>query len=255
MSLNLCADQWVLALLPLERITSVTWLARDAEESFLAVRARQVPANYGSAEEVLRDHPDLIITGEYTMPATRSALQRMGYPLLELKNADDFEDIRARAREVGEAVGARAQAEHMIAEMDAILDGLSHRPKSSHPRVVFWDGSGAAPGRGTLYDAIISAAGAHNIAAENTGFASLDVEGLLARAPEVLLQGDVALSKPSRRNDIAQSPLIRERWGGRRVAINPSLYLCGTPFSARAARDLRADLDRFTATSHRHPGP
>ena len=49
MSLNQCTDQIVLALLPKDRITSVTWLSRDPLTSRMAAQAREVGANFGAA--------------------------------------------------------------------------------------------------------------------------------------------------------------------------------------------------------------
>src|SRR5690606_36868552 len=65
-SINLCADQLVLLLADAEQITTVSWLAADPEESLLAPEARRHALNYGTAEELLRYAPDVVIAGTYT---------------------------------------------------------------------------------------------------------------------------------------------------------------------------------------------
>jgi len=80
MSLNLCTDQLILQLLPPERITSVTFLSRSTEHSFLKEKAFTVPINYGTSEEVLRQHPDVVLAGNTSTPAVRELLRRVGAP-------------------------------------------------------------------------------------------------------------------------------------------------------------------------------
>ena len=67
-SINLCADQLVLTLASPEQILTVSWLAADPEESMLAAQAKRYPLNYGTAEELLRFHPAVVISGAYTNP-------------------------------------------------------------------------------------------------------------------------------------------------------------------------------------------
>ena len=75
MSMNQCTDQLVLALLPPERIASVTWLSRDPDGSLMFREAARVDINHGMSEEVLRQKPDLVIAGAFTTPATRGLLK------------------------------------------------------------------------------------------------------------------------------------------------------------------------------------
>ena len=75
MSLSMCTDAMLLDLLPPNRIASITFLSRDASNSFLWPQAAKVPINYGSAEEVLAERPDFVLAGTYTTPATRHADQ------------------------------------------------------------------------------------------------------------------------------------------------------------------------------------
>jgi iron complex transport system substrate-binding protein len=249
MSINLCADQLVLALVPAGRITSVTWLAHSSDGSYLSAAAAHVAVNYGTAEEVARQHPDVVIAGSYTTPATRALLQRVGYHVIELAPVESFEQIRARTREVGAAVGESAKAEALIARMDAQLRRLAANPPDKPWRVAAWNGTGFSPGRGTLYDAILTAAGARNVAAERglTNYNEFDTEALLMSAPDVLIQGAAEFAKPGRSTDIDRHPLVRRLWAGRRILIPQSLYVCGTPFSADAAAQLRGDLERLSA--------
>ena len=242
-SLNLCTDQLVLALLPPERIASVTRLAGDADQSVMAPAARSVAANRGSAEEIVRQRPDLVVAGSFTTPATRALLKRLGYPLLEVDSPDDWAGIRRITRQVAAAVGEPARGETLIAGMDADLARLAAR-RLAPVRVAAWDGAGFSARRGSLYDAILRAAGAINVATLPPVISARapDAEMLLASGPALLVVGSRAVERPGLRQAVANHPVVREHWRGRTVAISPAAYTCATPFAAAAAVRLRDAL-------------
>src|SRR3989344_9174325 len=159
MSTNQCTDQLVLALLPPERIVSVTWRSRDPAGSLMADAAQRVGINHGLAEEVVQQQPDLIVTDRFSKPTTRAMLKRLGYPMIEVDDATSFDAIRANVRQVARAVGEVARGEAMIAQMDRELAELARDP-GPPLRVVAWDGGGFSASKGSLYNAVLEAAGA-----------------------------------------------------------------------------------------------
>lgn len=256
MSINECTDQIVLALLPPERITSVTWLSRDPQSSQMAAAARRVAVNHGLGEEVLRDRPDLVIAGTFTTTATRQMLKALGWPMIEVGPADTVQQIRDTTRQIGRAVGEPAVAEALLTRMDRQIADIQRAP-GPQLRVAAWDGSGFSAGQGTLYDVVLKMAGAENIAsgpgAPRGGIP--DTELLLAAAPALLVRGGGRDDQDAVRADIAQSPLVRRLWGrDRSIAIRQAYYLCGTPFVAAEALRLRAEL-RGAAAAARSPLP
>ena len=260
MSLNLCTDQLVLALLPPRRIASINERSRNRAMSLMAPAARGIPINHGLAEEVLRARPDLVIAGSYTTPATRALLKRLGWPLLEVAPADTVAQIRTTTRQVAAAVGEVDRGERLLARMDAGLTDLARRP-ALPLRVAAWDGSGFAAGPGSLYDTMLRLAGATNIAADprltSMGLTSMvtragtpDTELLLAEAPALLVRGGDE-DRDGLRADIAGNPLVRKYWAkDRTVTIDQATYVCGTPFVADEALRLRARLQAAAAAAH-----
>lgn len=243
MSMNQCTDQLVLALLPPERIASVSWLARDPAGSLMAREARAVPVNHGLAEEVLDQKPDLVIAGSFTTPALRSMLKRLGYPLVEVEQANSIDDVRRTTRQVAQAVGEPARGEALLAAMDRKLESLAHARGPALP-VVAWDRTGFAAGEGTLYDAILSLAGARNLVREPMALAYRrpDVEVLLKADPALLVQGSIDLHAASLGDAVLRHRLVRRFWKGRTLFISQAYYVCGTPMIADAAIWLRDEL-------------
>jgi iron complex transport system substrate-binding protein len=255
MSLNLCTDQLVLALLPPRRIASVNERARDRGSSLMAAAAARIAINHGLAEEVLRARPDLVIAGSYTTPATRALLKRLGWPLLEVGPADTIAQVGATTRQVANAVGEAARGEQLLARMDAQLTELARHP-GPPLRVAAWDGSGFAAGPGSLYDTVLRLAGAVNVAADPqlAKSGAPDTELLLAAAPTLLVRGGLRRGEgddhDGLRADVAGHPLVRRYWGtDRTLAIDQAYYVCGTPFIADEALRLRTRLQAVAAAA------
>ncbi|HEY8002782.1 MAG TPA: ABC transporter substrate-binding protein [Phenylobacterium sp.] len=244
MSLNVCTDLILLQLAPKSRIASVTFLAKEGVRALFPGAADGIPENHGSAEDIVRFKPDLILDSGLGAPLTRTMARRVGARVIEVKNADSFQDIRDILRQVGAAVGERSRAEALIARMDATLADLAAHPPRRRLRVVAWSGGSAVPGKGSLTDAIITAAGAVNIAARpGAAESSFGVEELLAADPDALLYGGATLGQPSLLTDEAQHRVVRRLYAGRRIAYNDVAHTCGLPQSADSARDIRRALD------------
>jgi len=259
MSLSLCTDQLLLQLVPPERITSVTYLSRQTNESYLTVEALGVPINYGTPEEVAREHPDLVLTGTFSTPATRMLLRRIGANLVEVPPAEDFDQIRDATRQVAHAVGADAKGEELIAEMDAALAELARTKPARRIVVAGWTTSGTVPAKGALFDSILTAAGGENVA-NLVGveplygqFTAFDLEQVVALRPDILAYGNSRVGRFDLSGEQLAHPVVRRLFAGRQIAYPETLYSCGLPQSATiAARDFRrAMLDVMARTGER----
>ena len=241
LSLNMCNDLMLLMLVPKSRIASITYLAHDAVSVLMPGADAGVPVNHGTAEEVVRAQPDLILASPWSTPVVRRFARAVHAPIVEIPAANDFAQIRQAMRRMGAAVGEPARAEAWIARMDAILRGLAETAPPRPLRVVALAGGEGVPGRGTLTDAIIAAAGATNIAARRDGpnFSSFSIEQLLVARPDAILRGVGITAGPSLHDDGTRHPLIARLYRGRQIAYPDALYTCGLPQSADAAAALR----------------
>jgi iron complex transport system substrate-binding protein len=243
MSLNLCADQLLMALVPARRIVSITWLSHTEGDPVLRPIAQTIPGNRGSAEEVLALQPDLVVAGRYTTTATRQLLRQVGVPLLELDAVSDWQGVRRVTRELARAVGAAPRAEELLAQMDATLLRLQVQRMQSPLRVLGWGGSGTdVPGRDTLFNTILEAAGAINIAAAEQGLRSYDLESVLQSRPEVLMRGAAYGDQPALRSFAATHPVLRKAVGNRMLTYPDAVYSCGVPRAAQVAAELATEL-------------
>jgi len=243
MSLKVCTDELLLDLVPPSRIASVTFLSREKASLRQWPQGANIPVNHNTAEEILQTHPDLILTDPFIAPSLRPLLAKTGAKVVEVPPAENFEQIRATVRLVAKEVGEEARGEALIARMDAKLADLAaHRPHHTLS-VAEWGGGGQVPGRGGLFDAILTAAGARNV--EQGSFGYYDVESLIAANPDALIYGDTYDGTTSLRADQDLHPALMQRYAGRRISYSP-LYGCGVPQSADVAKQLQDALRKVS---------
>lgn len=247
MSMNLCTDLMVLQLVPRDRIVSVTYLTHNAVALIRPGLDAGIRINHGTAEEILTQKPDLILAGDFSTAMTKKLARQIGAPLIEVKSATTFEDIRASARQIGQAVGEPKRAEALVAEMNSALSRLAATASPRPYVVAAWSGE-SVPGKQTLANTIIEAAGAINVAAlsQNTHYNTFGIEELLAAKPEVLMYSSADVAKPTLMNQAIHHRAVRKLFENRQITYPEPLFSCGLPQSARAAVELRHALINLT---------
>jgi len=241
-SINLCADQLVLAIADPKQILSVSWLAADPHESLFATEAQRYTLNYGSAEELLALDPDVVIAGTYTSPFSRALLQRLGQRVIALAPEESVADIEHNVRLVAEAIGQAERGEQLVAALRADLDVIAaHRPTHKLATVVVRPG-GFTVGAGSLADELIALAGLRNVAAEQglDRWGSLSMETLLRSAPELIVLTGYRSEQPSLANTVLEHPALKRLGVVRRtVTVPAALWSCGLPRSIESATLLQ----------------
>lgn len=246
-SINLCADQHVLALADAEQILTVSWLSADPEESAFAAEARQHTLNYGAAEELLRFSPDVVIAGTYTSPFTRTMLRRLGYRVLELEPEASIDDIERNVRLVADAVGQRERGERMIAAMHDEMQALAASQSSNRLAAVIVRPGGFTVGADSLATKLLDLAGLRNVAAERglDRWGSLSMEALLRSDPDLVVLTGYRSTQPSLANAVLDHPAL-QRLGAasHAVTVPAALWACGLPRSLESAALLQRAAQR-----------
>lgn len=238
-SLNLCADQYLLALADPGQIAGLTRFARDSAMSAGAEKARAMPILGGSAEEVLAVEPDLIVG----MPARRSemmgALAGRHYNMVNLPAAKSYADILDRIRTVAKAVGHPDRGEALIARMNAELAALPHPHNAGV--AAYYQRRGYLTGTGTLIDDLLTRAGLTNLAGKlgKPALSQLSIEDLVAAQPDYILLESASEHVVDQGTEMLQHPALR---GIKRLRLPQAWTVCGGPAYVRAARSLAAQV-------------
>jgi iron complex transport system substrate-binding protein len=233
-SLNLCADQFVVVLAERGRIAALSPLAADPALSAVAAEAAGIPRVRPIAEEVLPLDPDLAIVGPWGAARVAALLEVRGVAVLRLDLAEGFDAILRHLRAVAAALGERDRGERLAAAIARDLAALPP-PPADPPRALVWQARGFVPGHGTLADAVLRAAGLAN-AAPFAGYGFVPLERLLADPPDLLVTAP-ATGPPSLSEALLEHPALA-RAAIPRARIDPAWLACGGPRTVRAAAAL-----------------
>lgn len=238
-SLDLCADQLVIALADRDRIAGVTEWARDPSLSYYAARARALPFTRRSAEEVIARAPDLVIGA----PArTRAILAPLGMRLVAYPQAEDYAGLVRSISAVAAAVGHPDRGAAMIAGMDAEL--ARSGPAPGRGRVAaYYQRQGYLSGSGTLVDDMMRRAGLANLA--RSPLSQLGLEQMARARPAFLVTAIDARRAADRGSAMLRHPLLdRIVPASHRLVLPQALTVCATPGYPRAVamliRQIRA---------------
>ena len=222
-SLNLCTDQMLVLLAP-GKVAALSPLARDPALSFVAEQAARLPVVRPSAEAVLRLHPDLVLATRYGAQTTLALLRQEGLRIVRADLPQDFPGIRAQTTRLAGLLGVPERGSALIAAMDATLAGIP--PHRGHLTALAWEPRGYTAGPGSLMDAVLRAAGLHDIAHGRR----LGVEALLRHPPDLLIVPETP-AYPSLATQMLDNPALA---GIPRKALPPPLTVCAGPFTAQA---------------------
>jgi iron complex transport system substrate-binding protein len=249
LSLNLCADQLVLALLPPERIAAVSNLARDCRISVACDVAATVPISYGTAEEMLAARPDLVIAGRYTTRPAVAIANRLGLPMLELDVPATIEGVEAQIVEVAAAVGAEERGAALVASLERALAALPKPdPRRPRPVAAVFETSGFTVGKDSLIDTLLARAGFDNLAVRLgiDNYPSLPLEALVDAQPDLLIVERRQEDRPSLGGVLLDHPVLKAAFPAEReIAVPQRLWLCGGPAIIDALRLLAAARQRL----------
>ncbi|OCC24190.1 iron ABC transporter [Croceicoccus estronivorus] len=238
-SLNLCADQLLLALADRGQIAGLTHNADNAELSAAASRTKGYPILGQSAEEVLAIEPDLLVG----MPARRSAvmmaLADRGYPALDVDRAESLADIVREIRKVAGAVGHRERGEALIADMERQLAAI---PKPGNGRVAaYYQRRGFLTGTGTLVDDLMRRVGLVNLAEtlDKPPLSHMSIEEMVAAQPDFIIVEAGAGHVSDQGTEMLQHPALRDI---PRLRLPQAWTVCGGPAYVEAARSLAGQI-------------
>jgi iron complex transport system substrate-binding protein len=180
LSLDLCADQYVLALVPPDQIVAVSTEA-GKDFSYFRERAKAHRVVRPRLEAVLAARPDLVVRSYGGGRDLAEALERLGVPVIQLGWINGLDGIGPELTRVANALGETENGQALRADFETRLAGL--RARSSGPRALYTTPGGVTTGPGTLIHAMMEASGLTN-AATRTGWHDLPLEAVLTKPPD-----------------------------------------------------------------------
>ena len=246
-SIDFCADQYLLALADRAQIQAVSFEAASPR-SYYSAKAKGLPTVTGTLEELLLMRPAKVLRTWRGGPHAADILGRAGIasyqPPFAYSLATNFETFLA----VGAEIGKSAAAEALVADQKSRLVALEAQPRSPL-KGVYMTPSGFTAGTGTFVDGIIKLAGFDTVA-EEAGivlWAPLPLEKMVLSPPDFIVasffgDADVLVSYwSSGRHGVNQRMMA-----GLPTIHIPSHYLsCSGAFTVDAAEYIRTEAQKI----------
>ncbi len=236
-SLDFCADQYVLRFADRERILAVS---PDAERDFshMRERAANLPTVRPVAEDVIALRPDLVVRSYGGGPQASAMFARAGIAVHTIGWAGDFPAILRTTKDTAKALGAadegHAEAARTRARRSRLTQGQAPRRTA-----LYMTPGGVTSGPGSLIHAMLTAAGLDNFQT-HPGWRTLPLERLAFEQPDLIAAAFFErLTQPpngwsATRHPVAQTQLAERAL----VPIQGAWTACGAWFLMDAVEAL-----------------
>lgn len=253
-SLNLCADQYLIALADPGQIAGLSQFARDPALSYYADRARSFPTASRSAERILLLKPDLVVGAPFRQREALVSLKARGVPMVDLPRKDDLAGIEETITLMAEKVGHPERGRALIASIRARIAGIGPAPGKGRV-AAYYQRQGFLTGTGTLVDDMMTRLGLVNLARrlDLPPLSRLSIEQMAIAHPDFLVLESATAQVTDRGTEMLHHPLLERTIApAHRLYIPQALTVCGGP-SYPAALELLAARLRGAAKAGR-PG-
>jgi len=175
-------------------------------------------------EKVISLKPDLVLIDASTGPkAAMATIKAAGITVVETPESWSLEDLPIKVRAVGAAIGAQAQAELLIQELNSSLKVSTVK---SSPRVAFLYLRGTSSiyligGQGSGADSLLKAIGAVDVGAQSLArpYNTLTAESLAALNPDVILVMSKGLESVGGVQGLLKLPGVAQTKAGKNSAV------------------------------------
>ncbi|WP_156950303.1 ABC transporter substrate-binding protein [Hyphomonas neptunium] len=235
-SLDYCADQFVLALADREQILA---LSKDSERAFshLREKAAGIPKVRAAAEDVVALAPDVVVRSWGGDVRALSLYQRFGIETVQIGYAEDVDGTAGLLRDVAAAIGQSSRAEDILAVTPAPA-----RPTGR--KALYVTPGGVSAGKDTMIASIMTHAGLEN-ANTGTGWTNLPLESLVLEPPALMLAAFFGFDDDATDSwSVSRHPVMQRLMAQAQVIdMDESRVSCGAWFVADEAADIAGALE------------
>jgi iron complex transport system substrate-binding protein len=241
-SMNLCTDQLASLVARDDQLYSISYLSLRRDVSPMYADAGGYRINYGRAEEIFLMRPDVVLSGAFSKPTTVSMLRRLGIRVELFEPAASFAGIQAAIVKMGRVLGRREAAAQVLSAFNKEVAELARQPALGKRAAMYYANSYTSGGE-TLAAEIVKRAGLENLGSQLgfTGTVKLPLEVLVMGRPDLIVGGRGMTKAKSRSFEIVNHPAVRALTRNHAaLVLSDQYWICGTPFTLRAVKNLAA---------------
>ena len=243
-SLNLCADAYLMAFAKPEQILGLTQQSSDPTLSAFVEEASNFPVSGGRISNIIEQHPDIIIINNYSPPPNKALMDRLGIKIVKLDAANSYQTARTEILQLGKAIHRLEAAKAYLAQLDKELEDARHTKLTYMPSIINYQRRGIVVGETHILDDIIQLAGAQNLG-RDTGrtIGPMSLENLIRLQPDYVLSisenDEQTLKAQDRGSEILSHPALQKMFSAERhIYIPQNLTVCAGATTPKAVAHL-----------------
>lgn len=197
-------------------------------------------------EKIHALNPDLILVAYGTSIDVINTLDARGLTVFGIKSTD-LDDVLNDIKTVGEITDKEVEAQTLTSEMAVEIQAVTNQTEELEqmPRVfyVVWGGEDSAlwtAGSGTFIHELIEKAGGANICQNITGYATVSIEEVIARNPEVIITSELSYDWARNATELAST----------NASQSERIYTCDDNLVQRPGPRLVEGLEWFAYFIH-----
>jgi iron complex transport system substrate-binding protein len=224
-SLDYCADQYILELVPKANILA---LSKDStsEFSYMREQAEGIKTIRPTAEEIIAARPDLVVRTYGGGSQIMKILEKAGIPTLQMNSLTSINDIRQEIQRLSARLNASRKGTSVIASLNRRLAEIPFPTDAM--LALYLPSSGVTAGPGTLIDEIITTAGFIN-AQVYPGWSSIRLENIVHYRPDLVITStEIDRMGSQNKWNAVRHPIVKEFINIKHQAPLPlSMTSCG----------------------------
>ncbi len=238
-STNPCTDAILVEIANPARIAALSFYSRDpAASSIPLATAQRFSSTSGTAENILRFSPDLVIGSSYTPLQTRAALAKFGIDYVAMDQPNTVAQSVGQIRHLASRLDAKNMGEKLVAR----IEQAARPARVAKISALVVRNEGLVLGAGSLTADLMARAGFDNVSARYgiAAWGALPLEKLVRMPPPVLLRAETTLGDRARGERLLTHPALKKISGKTQTRVLPSALLnCGGPTIIPAMHILR----------------
>ena len=241
-SINLCTDQYLLALADKKNILALSPFAKDLGMSYLAQEANEFQTIRDDAESVLQLKPDIVVASSFNNPNTLKLLRSNGIKVVTIGFASKLEDIKTHIDQFADGIGYQSKAVELKKQFEQTLQETKDLYKKYDLTILYYQRGGFIAGKGSLFGMIIEHAGLKNLAAlqNRPTFGSMSIETLIVNPPDILVLSKSIKAYHDQGRKLLKHPAMLKSFSDHKILRFPtSETVCSGPGTIAALKRLK----------------
>ncbi|MGH1350442.1 MAG: ABC transporter substrate-binding protein [Methyloligellaceae bacterium] len=240
-SMNLCTDQFLLALADREQIISLSPFATDKASSYLGGKAAGLPRIPGGSESVLRLKPDVLLATQFDRKSSLKLVEKQGVKVVVLNYPGSLKEIAEQYRIIGNAIGQKQRGEQYYTRFLETLKKSRHIFSMLKISALYYQSGGYASGRHSLVGMLFDHIGLKNHANRHSisYYGNVSIEEIVANPPDIFMIARYTDQSEDQGHKMLEHPALKQILAKKRVIAFPvSETVCPGPGTQGALKRL-----------------